>query len=974
VRLLRSALVGLALGGAVAAQEPPAPAGQPPQTPAAPGDTKPLDIFRSFRDAYLEGQYEVAAELLKSFLAANPSDEDILSLEKKYGAAFALSLRNLTRWSENPKANDEAKKAVEALVDRTRKATEKLTKDPKRIQTHVRNLAGSPAEQAYAIDQLKRAGDAAVPVLVETLRATSSIPQQAGILSAVTKLGAETVQPFLAAAGGLPDPLKEGIVKAIANRPDVLNLMNRTDTDPTPLLWYLARMPESTAGDTLRTTARTLLSKITPNFDRRTSADELTRLALPITQRKAVFAATDTIANRVKVWTWDAAANNVKPNDFTVAQAEEYYAVRNLRWAVERDPNYEPAQRLLLGFVTERAVERGRYMPPDKANPAAYTLLAAAPSPMLIDLMDEAIREKKTPLAFGVAHALGDRAERAAVEPNTRPGGDARPAVLVRALDYPDDRVQLAAAVAILKVPAARPNGAYARVVNVLRRALAADPGNTPADSKGKAVVVDPSPLRSGRLAGFLRDLGYAVEITTSNRDLIRRVHRAADVDLFVIDRHAADPELRDTLATMTVDAAGKKPVLVVASSDKKTDVPLETLLLRLALLVAATETDVIDIPVPVVNDPRKDEEQNALLRREAIKTRDQRLEAVFKTRLARLRRLMDAAAMPPDPALKERLDLRLPQLTYAILTAEYPFTEASAPNVFKQYEMISKILASRVELAKTVANVRTDDLRRLIEQLETVLTPELTKKFEALRLGVDSDALGIARDTYRDPALEEKLTATVRPFKFATVIPEPLSPASLTDGVRAAVQDPADVPRSPAEKAASAKLAAEWLRRLAVGNVPGYDVTPAGPALRAALRSDELGPIVVDAVARLSSQEAQQDLLNVALGSGRPTALRIQAAEATARHAQQFGPLATAAQKAAIGPAARDEKDPELKGKLAVLYGYFAGTPADFSKAVRLFQAWMIEPPAPPKPKDEKAPTPEGEAKSAGDSKPDKK
>jgi hypothetical protein len=735
-------------------------------------------------------------------------------------------------------------------------------------------------------------------------------------------------------------------------------------------------MPEGGPGNTLRATARTLLSKITTNFDRRTSADELTRLALPITQRKAVFAAADTVANRVKVWTWDALTNNVLPNDISVAQAEEYFAVRNLRWAVERDPNYEPAQRLLLGFVTERAVERGRFMPPDKANPAAYTLLAAAPSPLLIDLLDEAIREKRTALAFGVAHALGDRAERAAVEPTVQPGGDARPAVLVRALDYPDDRVQLAAAVALLKVPAARPSGAYARVVEVLRRALAADPGNTPAETKGKAVVVDPSPLRSGRMAGFLRDIGYAVEVARSNRDLIRRVHRAADVDLFVIDRHAANPELRDTLVTMTADAAGRKPVLVVASSDKKTDVPLEALLLRLALLVAATETDLIDIPAPLTTDPRKDEEQNTLLKREVIRARDQRLEAVFKTRLGRLKRLVEAAALPRDPALKDRLDLRLPQLTYAVLAAEFPFTEASAPAVFKQSEMISKILASRVELSKTVLGIQTDDLRRLIEQLETALTPELNKKLEALRLGVDSDALGIARDTTRDPALEEKLTATVRPFKFATVISEPLSPAALTDNLRTAVQDPAELPRSPAEKAASARLAAEWLRALATGTVPGFDVTPAGPALRTALRSDELGPIVVDAVARLSSQEAQQDLLNVALGGGRPTALRVQAAEATVRHAQQFGPLITAAQKAAIGPAAVAEKDPELKGRLAVLYGFFAGTPADFSKAVRLFEAKMIEPPAPPKPKDEKAPmpTPEGEPKPGGEAKPDKK
>src|SRR5262249_19024898 len=155
--------------------------------------------------------------------------------------------------------------------------------------------------------------------------------------------------------------------------------------------------------------------------------------------------------------------------------------------------------------------------------------LTAAPSPLLIDLLDEAIREKRTALAFGVAHALGDRAERAAVEPSARPGGDPRPGVLGRALDYPDDRGQPAAAVALLKVPTTRPTGANSRVVEILRRNLAGDPGNTAADVKGKAVIVDPSPLRSSRLAGFLRQIGYAVEITTSNRELIRRIHRASD-------------------------------------------------------------------------------------------------------------------------------------------------------------------------------------------------------------------------------------------------------------------------------------------------------------------------------------------------------------------------------------------------------------------------------------------------------------
>jgi hypothetical protein len=379
------------------------------------------------------------------------------------------------------------------------------------------------------------------------------------------------------------------------------------------------------------------------------------------------------------------------------------------------------------------------------------------------------------------------------------------------------------------------------------------------------------------------------------------------------------------------------------------------------------------------VDDPKKDDLQNAAIRKEVQRVRDERLDAVYKTRLARLKRLVDAAGLPQtDPNLLARLDLRLSQLTYAALAAEYPITEASAPVTYHLFAMTSKILASRSELAKSVIHVRTDELRRLIEQLDAVLTPDLEKKLGALRTAVDVEKLGITIDQPRDLALEGRLAETVRPFKFATVIPEPLSPAGLTDDLRAAVQDPADVPRSPAEKAESAKIAAEWLRALAIGSVPGYDVKPAGPALRAALRADDLGPIVVDAVARIPTQEAQQDLLNVAIGRSRPTPLRVAAAEATARHAQQFGAMITPAQKAAVGPAAVETKDPELKGKLAVLYGFYSGTPADFSKAIRLFDASMIDwPPVTANPAGEKAPAPMpggGDEKPPADAKPDKK
>ena len=51
--------------------------------------------------------------------------------------------------------------------------------------------------------------------------------------------------------------------------------------------------------------------------------------------------------------------------------------------------------------------------------------------------------------------------------------------MLVKALDYPDRRVQLAAADALLRLPSTNVHTAHARIVEVLRRALAADAETT---------------------------------------------------------------------------------------------------------------------------------------------------------------------------------------------------------------------------------------------------------------------------------------------------------------------------------------------------------------------------------------------------------------------------------------------------------------------------------------------------------------
>lgn len=944
------------------------PAAQPPAAqpggegqPATP--KKPAVLFRQFREHYLEGKFDVAAESLKDFLAAGPSDAELIEIDNKYGATFLLGLRNLPQWSDNPTANAAAKKTLEELIAKTQAATKKITQDPKRLSTLIRNLAATPEERLYSEIELKRAGAVAVPAMIEILRSTSDVTQRAGILGAVPVLGVEIVPPLLAALDGLSDDLRAGVVNALAARQDVLSLLNRADTDPTPHLWYFASLPDGHA-PSLRESAKKMLENLYSTIDRRRPSEELVRLAKPLTEKRAAFLSTDTAAGKVKVWTWDQAANNVKAADLSPRQAEEYFGLRDLKWAVERSPSDESIQSMFLAFAAERAVERSNFADLASSNPAIFSLLAAAPTELVNGLLDRAIREQKAALAFAAVQTLGTRGAKSSAEPTSRSTGEARPALLVRALDFPDDRVQFAAAVALLRSPAGTPHGANAKVIDVLKRAAAVDSST---GTSAKAILADPGAVRSARVGEMFRQAGYAVESVSNTRDVLKRISRSSDIDLIVLDRHVANPMIRDFLTQLrSIPSAKTLPVLVVASADQAKAPTAENLLLRLALLIAATETENIKVPAAFAIDRRRPDKDNDTIKAESMAFREKTIETLFNARLARLQRLVKASNFPDSTILNERMRIRLPQLTYAVLAAEYPVTKDSTPEAFRQYEQYTKLISTQPELDKSVASLPTRDLIRIVEQLEAVLTPELQKKFDQIARVVDPASLLMASDSPREAWLEDQLNRDLRQFVSVRVVPEPFSPTAVEQEINS-IDAPAA--KSGANKISNAKLAIEWLKKCAVGEVVGYDVRPAEGVLRTALRNDDYADNAIDAVARIGTAESQQDLLTLAISGSRPAALRVKAADAAVRHIQSFGKLANATQLQAVSTGAVSEADPAVKSKLIVLSALISAKPGDLAKAIQGFSPASIDPPA-PKPAAPVTPPAGGETPPAGDPK----
>ena len=126
---------------------------------------------------------------------------------------------------------------------------------------------------------------------------------------------------------------------------------------------------------------------------------------------------------------------------------------------------------------------------------------------------------------------------------------------LQRALEYPDRRVQFAAAEAIARLPKPAETNVQAKVVEILREALAAESSQPSAGTKQRVLVIWFDRAQSHHLAGLLASIGFDVVQVRTGQDAIRRLLKSADVDFVAMDSAVAGNELVDTLSAFRSDA-----------------------------------------------------------------------------------------------------------------------------------------------------------------------------------------------------------------------------------------------------------------------------------------------------------------------------------------------------------------------------------------------------------------------------------
>lgn len=920
------------------------------------------EFWRAARFEIRTGNYERAADRIKSLLALNPDSKTLFELIDAPppgidpGMAPILRLRNIPRWSADARADKQAKAQVEDLIDRISKALEAELKNPVRIRRFATALSSEAVEEAaFALKEIQRSGEAVVPVLATMLSEKLGEKTQAGILMAIPNLGLETVPGFVAFLAGCDPSVKGDLIDALRKRSDFRTLAVAADRDPVPTLLYIwgqPNMPEA-----IKTKAKAAMVAATAKdieqettLELRSAPGQLTATAQRFydgTSNLTKLAGDDKNDAVHKVWVWDG--KTLVDNKVTRFAAAEYYGLRYARWALELQPTNVTAQKTFFGIAIENQVLRtGGDQPLSKTSPELHTALIATPYTTLAELLEESLRDRKTAVALAAVRAIGERADSRAARPSPKPGakdtgeGNLRPALLVQAMDYPDPRVQFAAVDALLRIPGTIVDGKDARlpvhgrnddVVKILTGAVLAD---APAEGKQKVLLADPDSSRADGVSLVLQRLGYEVEAVTTGRQLMRRIQEKSDIDLVLLDRHIPNPLLGDLVAQLKADRRGKTiPTMILASPDGVIPVNFFSALARLASIVAFE--DLTDSPWYNFYPATKDEaDKIARLYEEMTATIQNR----YHSQRKRMRELVVEAGFKLTPEIENRIDYLTLQtfpttalsqfgtkfldeeriLVFRLLPADIAKQSADAPT----RPLKGRIRGDSIPTASEAE--RIINLMRITGRHETVLpvqrVPGFNKVWNAF-WSIEEPRLPLTT-ALRSTDVELKLNRQFKGYRGLRVIPSVFTDESFKEEL-AQLTDAKAPLLTAAEKKEYAKTALTWIKKMALGEVPGYRVSAAEPALRFALQSDDLAPLAIEAAPRFASRELQQDLANVVVKEARPAPIRVLAAEVLAKHVQSYGKFVTDAQVNVLKQNADAAADPELKSRILAVLGSFA-------------------------------------------------
>jgi DNA-binding response OmpR family regulator len=517
-----------------------------------------LEYWAAMKFEMQLGKFDLAALHLKLLLdkyekTPDESSKDLLKIEAAEGLADILKLRAVKQWSDYPPHQKEAVENVEKFIDRLTEAVEKHLSDPARIQKFIKRLdAPSPEERAFARLQLMKSGVRAVPYLVESMRVNVGKPLYDRVRDLIYEMDSDVVPGYLE----LFRPANANDARELEPRLTLLKLtVARGDRRIVPYLWHMSAAPQYP--EPVRKAAQEALAAFL----------KMDVVNLPPAKFALTDLASDYYYHRknfptkvVKIWPWDGKQIATKPVELTPAQAEEFFGLRYARQALDLDPQYQPAQIVLLNLMLERTLEPELDQLLLKPLPPGLKNLLVTLDPTLVTVvLERAMDDHKAPAIVALVQALGERGDPRAA----RLGAGGVPRGLLRALYYPDRRVQFAAAQAALRM-AYVPGAVNVRVVDIFRRML----GGDPAVPRAMALYVPADKAAETRKQ--LKAAGYETTVVSDVKEALAKLQESADYDVIVVHRAVPPGELPFVLSQLRGDSdQGGLPLLIVTANEK---------------------------------------------------------------------------------------------------------------------------------------------------------------------------------------------------------------------------------------------------------------------------------------------------------------------------------------------------------------------------------------------------------------------
>jgi len=512
-----------------AADEPPPAAVDPKQSPLAIDPKSAEELFDATLLMVDIARIDLAKLYLNKLMEQPPDDQTLMALRDKHGAAPFLRLTTVP----------ELKGPAIKLLDLSNAAAAKQASDPARIARLIGELEGDPEKQAEAEAELMSLGPAVVPGLLHVLYKAENEPRHEAVMQAILRIGDRAVPQLIGALEAPSDMFR-------ANVMSMLGALRASAA--VPYLWYPAVSADEAAGVSMA--ARSALARILKVRE----SDGPARLVTEGTVERMLTSARQHFRNqggwqtndagKVSLWSWNEKQETVVPRLVSPDVASEMAGLRFAREALALAPERRDTQVLYLCLSLAADIRRGGFDKPVLTGPgSAHDLALSVGSDVALDVIAEAFQATRPAVAVAALKVFSQVGTLDQLNLSTD-----RRSIISMALDYPDQRVQFAAASTILQIDPKTPFRGASRVVEILKRALATD-------GRPHAVVGEVSVQRGTMIGGFLREMGYEPLVFMSGRDAFAAAAARTDVELVILHPNIIRWALTETMANLRADS-----------------------------------------------------------------------------------------------------------------------------------------------------------------------------------------------------------------------------------------------------------------------------------------------------------------------------------------------------------------------------------------------------------------------------------